>query len=111
MVLQCGIACKWFTEARIEKKTKHRIPGLTKMCNHTSHHAWFHGSHEKLPTYFYVKITHFPCMTRRMIPHFLKYGDFKLNNIDTFTRDVDNLHVTMEACNVWLLWYHAWRDV
>ena len=27
-------------------------------------------------------------------------GDFKLNNIDTFTRDVDNLYVTKEACNV-----------
>ena len=42
-------------------------------------------------------------------------GDFKLNNIDTFTRDVENLYViytlAMEACNVWLLWYHAWRDV
>ena len=38
-------------------------------------------------------------------------GDFKLDNIDTFTRVVDNLYVTMEACNVWLLWYHAWRDV
>ena len=38
-------------------------------------------------------------------------GDFKLDNIDTFTRAVDNLYVTMEACNVWLLWYHAWRDL
>ena len=50
-------------------------------------------------------------MTRRMIPHFLKNGDFKFDNIDTFTRAVDNLYVTIEACNVWLLWYHAWRDV
>ena len=38
-------------------------------------------------------------------------GKFKLDNIDYFTRAVDNLYVTMEACNVWLLWYHAWRDV
>ena len=38
-------------------------------------------------------------------------GDFKLDNFDTFTRAIDNLYVTMEACNVWLLWYHAWRDV
>ena len=53
-------------------------PGLTKMCNHASHHAWFHGSHGKLPTYFYVKITHFPCMTRRMIPLFLKYGGLQI---------------------------------
>ena len=42
---------------------------------------------------------------------FLNHGDFKLDNIDTFTRAVDNLYVTMDACNVWLLWYHAWRDV
>ena len=28
--------------------------------------------------------------------------DFKLDNIDTFTRAVDNLYVTMEACNVWV---------
>ena len=67
-------------------------PGLTKMCNHTSHHAWFHGSHEKLPTYFYVKITHFPCMARRMVAHFYYHGDFKLDNSDTFSRAVENFH-------------------
>ena len=27
-------------------------------------------------------------------------GDFKLDNFDTFTRAVDNLYVTKEACNV-----------
>ena len=61
------------------------------MCNHTSHHAWFHGSHEKwrdvwLQIFFYD-------------------GDLKLDNIDTFTRAVNNLYVTMDACNVWLLWF------
>ena len=55
------------------------------MCNHTSQHAWFHASHEKLPTYFYVNVTHFSCMTRRMIAHFFIFfimGDFKLGNFD-----------------------------
>ena len=42
---------------------------------------------------------------------FFYHGDFILDNIDTFTRAVDNLYVTMDACNVWLLWYHAWRDI
>ena len=81
------------------------------MCNHTSHHLWFHGSHEKQPTYFYVKITHFPCMARRMVALFFIMGDFKLDNIDTFTIAADNLYVTMGACHLWLLWYHACRDV
>ena len=42
---------------------------------------------------------------------FFIMGDFKLDNIDTFTRAVDNVYVTTDACKVWLLWYHAWRDV
>ena len=88
-----------------------RIPGLTKMCNHTSNHAWFHGSPEEMPTYFYVKITHFPCMARRMVAHFFIMGDFKLDSFDIFTRAAENLYVTMDACYVWLLWYHAWRVV
>ena len=50
-------------------------------------------------------------MARRMVAHFFYHGDFKLDKIDTFTRAVDNLYVTMDACNVWLQWYHAWRDV
>ena len=50
-------------------------------------------------------------MARRMVAHFFYHGDFKLDNIDTFTRAVDSLYVTTDACNVWLLWYHAWRDV
>ena len=31
---------------------------------------------------------------------FLIMGGFKLDNIDTFTRAVDNLYVTMDACKV-----------
>ena len=33
------------------------------------------------------------------------------DNFDNFTRAVDNWYVTIDACNVWLLWYHARRDV
>ena len=40
-------------------------------------------------------------MARRMVALFFYYGDFKLDHIDTFTRAVDNLYVTMDACNVW----------
>ena len=44
---------------------------MTKLCTHTSHHSWFHGSHEKMPTYFFVTITPFPCMVRSEVEHFL----------------------------------------
>ena len=42
---------------------------------------------------------------------FLIMRGFKLDSFDTFTRAVDSLYVTMDACIVWLLWYHGWRDV
>ena len=50
-------------------------------------------------------------MARRMVALFFIMGDFKLDNIDTFTIAADNLYVTMGACHLWLLWYHACRDV
>ena len=39
-------------------------------------------------------------MARRMVAHFFYYGELQLDNIDTFTRAVDKLFVTMDACIV-----------
>ena len=42
--------------------------------------------------------------------------DFKLDIFDNFIRAVTQVilseksYATMYACNIWLLWYHAWRD-
>ena len=44
-------------------------------------------------------------MARRMVARFFIMGDLKLDNIDHFTRAVENLYVTMDACKVWLPWY------
>ena len=40
----------------------------------------------KMPTYFYVKITHFPCMTRRMVAHFFYYGGLQIRQFWYFYR-------------------------
>ena len=78
------------------------------MCNHTSHHAWFQGDHEKLQTYFYVKLSHFPCMARRLATIFFYYGEVQ---ILILLPGLFRINVTMDPCNVWLLWYHPWRDI